>query len=132
MFHNRSKFARFAFQLIAIATASTLLAACASTPPPVLESELARRAVQSASVANAERDAPVEWRLAQELFDQAQAAEAKPDYLLALRLYQQTALRAELARIKARAAQARAEVQRREGEVLQLRADIDEQRKQVQ
>lgn len=132
MFHNRSKFAGFAFQLIAIATAMSLLGACASTPAPVLESELARRAVQSAAIANADRDAPVEWRLAQDLLAQAQAAEAKPDNLLALRLYQQTALRAELARVKARAAQARAEVQRREAEVSQLRQEIDEQRKQVQ
>jgi chorismate mutase len=128
MFHLRSYSNVFAYQLLPIATALLLFAGCASVPRPNDALAAAANALETARNAQAERDAPVEWRFAQETLQQAQSADAKSDYALAKRLSERAQVHADLARIKARAAQARAEVQAREAENKALRDQLNDAR----
>jgi chorismate mutase len=132
MFHLRSNSNVFAARMTAIVTAMLLFAGCASLPRPAGELDAAMRALENARSAEAERDAPVEWRFAQETLQQAQTADAKSDYALAKRLSERAQVHADLARIKAQAAQARAEVKAREAENQALRDELNSARPKSQ
>ena len=101
-----------------------LLAGCASAPPPRDTLAAAEAALARAEAARAADFAPVDIDFARRQLDAAGAAFAERDYERARRLGLQAELNAELATAKSRAAAARAEVQRRTGENAALRRDL--------
>jgi hypothetical protein len=101
-----------------------LLAGCASTPPPTAELSSAEVAVNEATRGNAADFAPVELGFARDKLAAAQAASDARDFERARVVAAQAQVDAELALAKSRAAQARAEVQRRSEENSALRRDL--------
>jgi hypothetical protein len=119
---HRSILSNFAF---AIAGAILFFAGCASVPRPTAALSDAKLAISRANVAQAERDAPVEMRFAMEAMNTADSLDAAGKYDQAQRAAERAQIHAELARMKALGAQARAEVQRREAENDELRQQLD-------
>lgn len=103
-----------------VATAALgLLAAfgCASTPPPTEAVSVATFQLGEAEQSGAEKAAPLDVHLAREKIEKAEIAMEQEDYTSARRL-------AEQAFIDARIAQAKADRERTEASVEQLRSDL--------
>lgn len=113
-------------RLLAGATLLALLSACATTPPDPTLLDNARNAIAQAESANAEEYAPIELRYARERLQSAAAAleNDRPDD--ARRLAEQSEIEAQLALARTRAALARAELQRKQDELEQVRNDLVE------
>jgi uncharacterized lipoprotein YmbA len=107
-------------KLAALASATVLLAACASTPPPNAQVAVSAAAVNHAAGAGAPELAPVEMRLARDKLQRANVAMTTKDYGQALALAQEAQVDAQLAEAKAHSAKARkaAEEVREDGRVL--------------
>jgi len=108
------------FKLAALASATALLAACASTPPPTAQVAVSAAAVNHAAGAGAPELAPVEMRLARDKLQRANVAMTTKDYGQALALAQEAQVDAQLAEAKAHSSKARkaAEEVREDGRVL--------------
>ena len=114
-------------KLFRAALAGLLAAAvmgCASTPPPTAELAAAESAVREAERASAADFAPVELGFARDKLAAAQAASEAREHARAKVAAAQALVDAELALVKSRAAQARAEVQRRSEENSALRREL--------
>jgi Domain of unknown function (DUF4398) len=108
-----------------IAALILFFAGCATAPRPISALSDAKVAIERANVAQAERDAPVEMRLAMEAMNNANSLDAAGKYEQARLAAERAAVHAELARMKALGAQARAEVKRREEENAELREALE-------
>lgn len=113
-------------RLLTAATLLALVAACATTPPDPSMLDNARNAIAQAESANAEEYAPIELRYAHERLRQANQAleNERPDD--ARRLGEQAEIEAQLALARTRAALARAELQRKQEQLEQVRSDLVE------
>ncbi len=113
-------------RLSAAAALLALLAACATTPPDPSMLDNARDAIAQAESANAGEYAPIELRYAHERLRQASQAleNDRPDD--ARRLAEQAEIQAQLALARTRAALVRAELQRKQEQLEQVRADLVE------
>lgn len=113
-------------RLLTAAALLALLAACATTPPDPSMLDNARGAIAQAESAKAGEYAPIELRYAHERLQQASQAleNERPDD--ARRLAEQAEIQAQLALARTRAALARAELQRKQEQLEQVRADLVE------
>ncbi|MDE1898324.1 MAG: DUF4398 domain-containing protein [Xanthomonadaceae bacterium] len=101
-----------------------LLAACATTPPPVDALRGAASMVQAAKDAQAPIYAPLELGAAEQRLDAAQAMMAAKKYDNAATLAGEAEAAAELARAKARLGQLRDAIRRRSADNAHLRKDL--------
>lgn len=101
-----------------------LLAACATTPPPVDALRGAESMVQAAKDAQAPIYAPLELGAAEQRLDAAQAMMAAKKYDSAATLASEAEAAAELARAKARLGRLRDEIRRRSADNAHLRHDL--------
>jgi hypothetical protein len=101
-----------------------LLAACATTPPPMTELSAADGAVRQAREAEAQTYAPVELRFAEDKLSRARSASDAEDYKLAVELAAQAQVDGELAKAKSVAARARAEVRRKTEENARMSREL--------
>lgn len=124
MQHLRSIMQRFARSWPPVLGVILLFAGCASVPRPALELGNAAQAIEQARAASAERDAPLDWRFALSAMAAATLAYQQGKYDSAKQLSERAQIHAELARVKARAAQARSDVQASEAENQQLREQL--------
>jgi hypothetical protein len=113
-------------RLLAGASVIVLMAACATTPPDPALLENAREAIAQAESANAEEYAPIELRYARERLDAAERALEMDQPEEVRRLAEQSEVEAQLALARTRAALARAELQREQRELEQVRSDLAE------
>lgn len=104
--------------------AMSLLAACASTPPPRGLLDGAERAIADARSAQAEDFAPVELGHAQERFAAARVAMSERDYEAAAQYALQAEVDARLAQTRSQAASGREEIKRRTDENARLRREL--------
>lgn len=106
--------------LLALATA------CATSPPDLTVLDTARNAITQAESAEAEEYAPIELRYASQRLNAARQAleNDRPDD--GRRLVEQAEIQAQLALSRTLAAKARAELQRKQEELEQIRADLTE------
>ena len=109
---------------ILVLTAISLLAGCASTPPPRGLLDGAERAIADARSAQAQDFAPVELGDAQKRVSAARAAMAERDYDLAAQYALQAELDARLAQTRSEAARGREEIKRRTDENARLRREL--------
>jgi hypothetical protein len=109
---------------ILVLTTMSLLAGCASTPPPRGLLDGAQRAIADARSAQAQDFAPVELGHAQERVSAARAAMAERDYDLAAQYSLQAELDARLAQTRSEAARGREEIKRRTDENARLRGEL--------
>ncbi len=126
MQHLRSNAQRFAQSWFPLIAAILLFAGCASVPRPTSELAKATLAIEQARSVNAERDAPLDWRFAQTAMAAATEADQSGNYDEAKQLSERAEIHAELARVKAQAAQARSDVQAQEAENKRLREQVQE------
>ena len=126
MQHLRSNSQRFAHSWRLLAGAILLFAGCATVPRPTVELTRAANALEQARIASAERDAPLDWRFALTAMAAATEADQAGNYDDAKQLSERAEIHAELARIKAQAAQARSEVRGQEAENQQLREQLND------
>lgn len=126
MRHLRSNSRRFAHSWLLLIGATLLFAGCATVPRPTVELDRAAQAIEQARIASAERDAPLDWRFALTAMAAATEADQAGKYENAKRLSERAEIHAELARIKAQAAQARSDVQAQEAENKQLREQLND------
>ena len=111
--------------LIAVACATALLSACASSgKPPVAEIAAARASITQAENAGALQQAPVDMLAAREKFGKAEAAAREQRYELAQRLAEEAQVDAEVAERKSRAVKAQAAAQELARGNEQLRMEI--------
>ena len=106
------------------ASIALLLAACATTTPPLADLDAADAALRDARALNADDLAPVELGFATSKRAEAAAAMDSRDYSRARLLASQAAVDAALAAAKSRAATARLEVQRKTSENAKLRSEL--------
>ena len=113
-------------RLLSAAVLLAWLGACATTPPDPAILDNARNAIAQAEAADAEEYAPIELRYARERLADAEVAlnNERPDE--ARRLAEQSEIEAQLALARTRAALARAELQRKQDDLEQIRADLAE------
>lgn len=113
-------------RLLAGAGVIALMAACATTPADPALLENAQEAIAQAESANAAEYAPIELRYARERLEAAERALEmdQPDEVR--RLAEQSEVEAQLALARTRAALARAELQREQRELEQVRSDLAE------
>jgi hypothetical protein len=116
-------FAQFRYLPVALVLAS-VLAGCASMPPPTGELSAAQQAVTRADQADADQYAPQELGSARNELAQAQAAMAAGEDEDARRLALAAAADADLAHARSRAAQVRTEWEQRLDEITRLRARL--------
>jgi hypothetical protein len=90
----------------AVAGASLVLMACASTPPPTELLAVSSASVVRAVNAGGNESAPVEMRLARDKLDKAKLAMTAKDYDLARSLALEAQVDAQLAETKAQSAKA--------------------------
>lgn len=90
----------------ALATATLVLAACATTPPPTAQMALANAALAHAVGAGSPELAPTEMAMARDKMMRANQAMASKDYDTALSLSQQVQLDAQLAEARAESVKA--------------------------
>jgi len=109
---------------LALATLMLLLAACASTPPPLGELTRTEQAVAAARDAQAEQYAPVDWRLASQSLAQAQENIGAKQYKDATRLLRRARVHADLARLRAANAHTRARIEAQERDNAKLRQEL--------
>ncbi len=103
--------------------ALSMLAACASTPPPKADMAVAEAAVVNATNAGGVQWAPAEMRTAQDKLARARSAMATQDHGLAMTLAHEAEADAQLAATAARAAKA----QRAAEEVLEANRVLREE-----
>ena len=132
MQHLRSNSQRFAHSWRLLIGAILLFAGCASVPRPALELSRAANAIEQARIASAERDAPLDWRFALTAMTAANDADQAGKYDAAKQLSERAEVHAELARVKAQAAQARSDVQASEVENQQLREQLQDASRKAQ
>ena len=132
MQHLRSNSQRFAHSWRPLIGAILLFAGCASVPRPTLELSRAAQAIEQARIASAQRDAPLDWRFALTEMAAANEADQAGKYEAAKQLSERAEVHAELARVKAQAAQARSDVQAGEAENQQLREQLQDASKKAQ
>ena len=101
-FNNLSRTAARWWPVLAV----SLLAACASTPPPKAEMAVAEAALANATNAGAVQWAPAELRTAQDKLARARSAMAAQDHSRAMTLANEADADAQLATTAARAAKA--------------------------
>ncbi len=101
-----------------------LLAACATTPPPVDAMRGAESMVQAAKDAQAPIYAPLELGAAEQRLDAAHAMMAAKKYDNAATLASEAEAAAELARAKARLGRLRDAIRRRSADNAHLRKDL--------
>jgi hypothetical protein len=106
-----------------LCTLTLALGACASLPPPTLELDQARAALQSIEGPEVERFAPVELRFARDSQQQAQQALLTRDYALALSSAERTIVYSDLAAAKSQSAQIRTEAD----ELEQVKSSLQQQ-----
>lgn len=111
---------------LVVGAAIALLQACAPTRPPVDELDAASRALAIAKTADAATFAPIDYRAAEQHFDQARAADGRQDYDEAARLARESAADSELATAKARLARAHAAVDQLRQDNANLDRDLSE------
>lgn len=102
------------------------LQACSPTRPPVDELDAASRALAIARTADATTFAPVEFRAAEQHFDQARNAESSEDYDAAAAFARQSAADSELASAKARLGKAHAAVDQLQQDNAAIDRDLSE------
>ena len=124
MQHLRSNSQRFAHSWLLLIGAVLLFAGCATVPRPALELARASQAIEQARTAMAERDSPLDWRFALTAMTAATEADQAGKYDAAKQMSERAQIHAELARVKAQAAQARSDVQAREAENQHLREEL--------
>jgi hypothetical protein len=90
-----------------LVSASLLLIACASTPPPTAQVAVSAAAVANAVSAGGPELAPVEMKTARDKLDRANAAMLAKNYDSALALAQEAQVDAGLAQAKAQSVKAR-------------------------
>ncbi|HEU4663679.1 MAG TPA: DUF4398 domain-containing protein [Dokdonella sp.] len=108
-----------------VVLAAALAAGCSPTKPPLDELDAASRALSAARQADAPQLAAAEYRAAGRHFDQAQAAERDQDYDAAAQFAAESLADSELALARARAAKARADVERLTRDNASLQGDLD-------
>lgn len=113
-------------RLLAGSALLALLAACATAPPDLTVLDTARNAIAQAESAEAEQYAPIELRYANQRLNAARQAleNDRPDD--GRRLVEQAEIQAQLALSRTLAAKARAELQRKQEDLEQIRADLVE------
>ncbi len=84
-----------------------MLAACASTPAPVVDVAMSEASVTRASAAGGAALAPAEMTMARDKLERAKVAMAAQNYELARALAEESQLDAQLAEAKARSSKAR-------------------------
>ena len=131
MQHLRSNSQRFAYSWPLLMGVILLFAGCASVPRPTSELAKAALAIEQARSASAERDAPLDWRFALTAMVAATEADLAGKYDAARQLSERAEIHAELARVKARAAQARSDVQAHEAENKLLREQVQEASRKI-
>jgi len=114
-------------RLLAGGALLALLAACATAPPDLTVLDSARNAIARAESAEAEEYAPIELRYANQRLTAARQAleNDRPDD--GRRLVEQAEVQAQLALSRTLAAKARAELQRKQEELEQIRTDLTEE-----
>ena len=124
---GRPKAGRMAVSTLTLAL-TLALSGCASTPPPDSAMNQAQVQLQAARDADAAVYDPIDLGNAQDKFQQAQNAVAKRDYDQAAVLADEARADAELARVKARLAAARNQIQTKTAANQQLKDQIDQSR----
>lgn len=112
--------------VLVVILATALMQACAPTRPPVDELDAASRALAMARTADAATFAPVEFRAAEQHFDQARSAESSQDYDAAAQFARQSAADSELASAKARLGKAHAAVDQLQADNAAIDRDLSE------
>jgi hypothetical protein len=110
--------------LLIVAGALTLLAACATTPPDPRLLDNARNAIQQAQEAGASEYAPLELRFARERLTAAEFEAERNNAGAARRLADEAEIEAQLALARTQAALTRAELAQRQRDLESLRADL--------
>jgi hypothetical protein len=87
-----------------------LVVGCQTVPPPTSDLSDADLRIEQALAADAQTHAPVELQFARDKLERAKASIAEKDFDVAQRLIAESRADADLARVRARAAQLRAEV----------------------
>jgi Domain of unknown function (DUF4398) len=100
-----------AAQIGTLGLALLMLAACASTPPPLEEMAVANAALAHAAGAGSTEGAPAEMALARDKMNRANRAMTAKDHDTALTLAQQVLVDAQLAEAKTEAGKARKSAQ---------------------
>lgn len=101
-----------------------LLGACQTLPPPTGDLADARLRLEAAAAANAETHAPVELQFARDKLAKSEELIAAGDHVAAARLIAEARADADLAQVRARAAQLRAELLERRRSNDALRAEL--------
>ncbi|WP_445369616.1 DUF4398 domain-containing protein [Methylomonas sp. BW4-1] len=105
--------------------ALTIVAGCASLPPPTEQIAVSKAAVNRASSAGGNEYAPIPLKAAVEKMDAAERAMAQEDYLLARQLAEQAQVDAQLAAATARSAKAQKAARELQESNRVLREEID-------
>jgi hypothetical protein len=113
---------------IVIASAA-LMAACASTPPPIVQMAVSRAAVSSANRSGASDLAPVLLKSATDKMDAAEKAMTAENYVLAENLAEQAEVDAKLASATVRSVKAQRAADTVQEDSRVLRKEIDRKTK---
>ncbi|MEO6688104.1 MAG: DUF4398 domain-containing protein [Dokdonella sp.] len=111
--------------LVAVASIA-LMQGCTPTRPPADELDAASRALGNAKAADAAAFAPIDYRAAEQHFDQARAAEGREDYDESAQFARESTADSELAIAKARLAKAHAAVDQLRQDNATLDRDLSE------
>lgn len=103
-----------------VVASAALMAACASTPPPIVQMAVSRAAVSSASRTGANELAPIQLKSAMDKMDAAEKAMTAENFVLAQNLAEQAEVDAKLASATVRSvkAQKAADAVQEDGRVL--------------
>jgi hypothetical protein len=112
-----------------IVASAVLMAACASTPPPIGQMAVARSAVSDANRAGASDRAPVQLKSATDKMIAAEKAMAAENYVLALNLAEQAEVDAKLATATANSVNAQKAAEAIQEDSRVLRKEIDRKTK---
>jgi hypothetical protein len=108
---------------------SVLMAACASSPPPIVQMAVARAAVSDANRVGASELAPVQLQSAVDKMTAAEKAMAAENYVLAQDLAEQAEVDAKLATAMARSVKAQKAAEAVQEDSRVLRKEIDRKTK---
>jgi hypothetical protein len=109
--------------------AVTLIAGCASVPPPIEQMAVSRAALSNANSAGANEFAPIQLKSAMEKMDGAERAMADKDYSLARQLAEDAEVDAKLAGLTARSVKAQKAADAIQEDSRVLRNEIDRKTK---
>ena len=112
-----------------VAATAILMAACASTPPPLAEMAVARVAVSDANRAGANELAPVQLKSAMDKMNAAEKEMAAENYALAQELAEQAEVDAKLAAATANSVKAQKAADAVQEDSRVLRKEIDRKTK---